>query len=79
MNQTIAPLIRYTQLIINESKRTYTTIQFTCACNDSDFMLFGNKGYFGCNHCDSICEDEESCKKCKTLNSVDFGDPNAIV
>lgn len=74
-NQVFAPLTRYEQVMVDKAGNKII-VQYMCACGNPDYLMLGENWYFGCNHCDSICDDD-NCKTCKFLMSVDFGAKHA--
>jgi hypothetical protein len=79
MNQVKAPLEYYVDSIFDEEADYYIRVQYMCACGEPVFRSLSNDFGFGCDHCDSICQGEETCEECYNLFSVDFGDPNASI
>lgn len=78
MNQVRTPLEYYVESLFDEEENYFVKVQYMCACGAPVFRSLNDTFGFGCDHCDSKCEDE-LCKECYNLFSVDFGDPNAEV
>lgn len=78
MNQVKAPLEYYIEPIFDREANVFFNIQYMCACGLPVFRSLNSDFGFGCDHCDSQCQDE-LCDVCYELFSVDFGDPDANI